>query len=148
MCFVWISEQTAIISLYSINWLVFITETGCVYCAVRAGTYAKQIAFCPEGVSIFCLNTQTGEPGLGPAKHPFAKLTYRAIVLCTPPPGFFPPIFTEYLLLITDYFRFSWQRYFRAVRRVGVCLRRRTALFSELSLRNEALYNSRLQGCR
>ena len=26
MCFVWISEQTAIISLYSINWLVFITE--------------------------------------------------------------------------------------------------------------------------
>jgi hypothetical protein len=26
MCFVWIWEQTAIISLYSINWLVFITE--------------------------------------------------------------------------------------------------------------------------
>ena len=26
MCFVWISEQTAIISLYSINWLVFTTE--------------------------------------------------------------------------------------------------------------------------
>jgi hypothetical protein len=25
MCFVWISEQTAIISLYNINWLVFIT---------------------------------------------------------------------------------------------------------------------------
>jgi hypothetical protein len=34
-CFVWIWEQTAIISLYSINWLVFITETVCVYCAVR-----------------------------------------------------------------------------------------------------------------
>jgi hypothetical protein len=29
MCFVWISEQTAIISLYSINWLVFITEREC-----------------------------------------------------------------------------------------------------------------------
>jgi len=26
MCFVWIWEQTAIISLYSINWLLFITE--------------------------------------------------------------------------------------------------------------------------
>ena len=26
MCFVWIWEQTAIISLYSINWLVFMTE--------------------------------------------------------------------------------------------------------------------------
>ena len=28
MCFVWISEQTVIISLYNINWLVFVTETG------------------------------------------------------------------------------------------------------------------------
>ena len=37
MCFVWISEQTAIISLYNINWLVCITETQCVYCAVRTG---------------------------------------------------------------------------------------------------------------
>ena len=35
MCFVWIWEQTAIISLYKINWLVFMTETECVYCAVR-----------------------------------------------------------------------------------------------------------------
>jgi len=35
MCFVRISEQTAIISLYSINGLVFITETESVYCAVR-----------------------------------------------------------------------------------------------------------------
>jgi hypothetical protein len=35
MCFVWISEQTAIISLYSINWLVFVAETECVYCAVQ-----------------------------------------------------------------------------------------------------------------
>ena len=35
MCFVWISEQKAIISLYNINWLVSITETECIYCAVR-----------------------------------------------------------------------------------------------------------------
>ena len=38
MCLVWMSEQTAIIFLYSINWLVFITETECVYCAVRTGS--------------------------------------------------------------------------------------------------------------
>ena len=38
MCFVRISEQTAIISLHSINWLVCITETECVYCAVRTGS--------------------------------------------------------------------------------------------------------------
>ena len=37
MCFLCISEQTAIISLFNINWLVFITETECVYCAVRTG---------------------------------------------------------------------------------------------------------------
>jgi len=35
MYFVSIWEQTANISLYSINWLVCITEMGCVYCAVR-----------------------------------------------------------------------------------------------------------------
>jgi hypothetical protein len=35
LCFVWFSEQTAVISLYSINWLVCITQTECVYCAVR-----------------------------------------------------------------------------------------------------------------
>ena len=38
MCFVWIWEQTAIISLYSINWLVCITETWSVYCTVRTGS--------------------------------------------------------------------------------------------------------------
>jgi len=38
VCSVWTSEQTAFISLYSINWLVFITETECVYCAVRTGS--------------------------------------------------------------------------------------------------------------
>jgi hypothetical protein len=38
MYFVWIWEQTAIISLYSINWLVFITETECIYYAVRTGS--------------------------------------------------------------------------------------------------------------
>jgi len=38
MCFAWISEQTAIISVYPINWLVFITEAESVYCAVRTGS--------------------------------------------------------------------------------------------------------------
>jgi hypothetical protein len=36
MCFMWTSEQTAIISLYSINWLVCIADAESVYCAVRA----------------------------------------------------------------------------------------------------------------
>ena len=47
MCFVWIWEQTAIISPYSINWLVCITETECVYCAVRTGSlYIIQVIPC------------------------------------------------------------------------------------------------------
>ena len=42
--FVWIWEQTAIIYLYSINWLVCITETEYVYCAVRTGSlYIVQV---------------------------------------------------------------------------------------------------------
>ena len=36
MCFVWIWEQTAIILLYSIDWLFFVIETESVYCAVRS----------------------------------------------------------------------------------------------------------------
>jgi hypothetical protein len=35
MCFVLVLEQTAIISLHSINCFVFITEMECVYSAVR-----------------------------------------------------------------------------------------------------------------
>ena len=35
VCFVWISEQTAIISLYSTNWLVSINQAESVYRAVR-----------------------------------------------------------------------------------------------------------------
>jgi len=35
MYFLWISEQTAIIPLNSINWLVFVTEIDCVYCTIR-----------------------------------------------------------------------------------------------------------------
>ena len=38
MCFVWISEQTAIISLYSINFPGFKTEAESVYCSVRNGS--------------------------------------------------------------------------------------------------------------
>ena len=46
MCFVWIWEQTAIISLYRINWLVFIIETECFYCAVRTGSLYVIQVFC------------------------------------------------------------------------------------------------------
>ena len=53
MCFVWISEQTAIISLYNINWLDFITERECVYCAVRTGSLHSAYVR-----SFQCYNTQ------------------------------------------------------------------------------------------
>jgi len=50
MCFVWISEQSAIISRnvdYSIKWLVSITKRESVYCAVRAGSLnIIQVIFC------------------------------------------------------------------------------------------------------
>jgi hypothetical protein len=40
-CVLYGSQQTAIISLYNINWLVFITETECFYCAVRTKALNK-----------------------------------------------------------------------------------------------------------
>ena len=48
-CFVWIWEQTAIISLYSINWLVFITEMKSVYSAVRTGSLNQTYSFVFKG---------------------------------------------------------------------------------------------------
>jgi hypothetical protein len=69
MCFVWISEQTAITFLYSINRLVFVTETESVYCAVRiSSSYIKQIRFvfkglitdsCPSLFTVFCCHLFT-----------------------------------------------------------------------------------------
>jgi hypothetical protein len=64
-CFVWISEQTATISLYSINWLVFITETECVYCAVRTGylyivqVYVKIRVLPTQCIYVFCVHLRT-----------------------------------------------------------------------------------------
>jgi hypothetical protein len=55
MCFVWIWEQTAIISLYSIDWLVFIIETGCVYCAVRSTFYVLPT----QCIYVFCVDLRT-----------------------------------------------------------------------------------------
>ena len=37
MCFVWIWEQTAVISLYNINWPDLRIQMVCVYCEVRTG---------------------------------------------------------------------------------------------------------------
>ena len=49
ICCVWIWKQTAIISLYSINWLVCIAKTECVYCAVRAEfLYTIQVTLMAE----------------------------------------------------------------------------------------------------
>ena len=43
LCFVFIWEQTATCATYSINWLVFITETKSVYCAVWTGSLNKGV---------------------------------------------------------------------------------------------------------
>jgi hypothetical protein len=55
VCFVCIWEQTAIISLYNINWLVFIAVTGCVYCAVRSTFYVLPTLF----IYVFCVDLRT-----------------------------------------------------------------------------------------
>jgi hypothetical protein len=48
MCFVWISEQTAIISLYSINWMVFYNRDGA--CLLRGTDWLLNATFCPHSV--------------------------------------------------------------------------------------------------
>jgi len=53
LCFVWISEQTAIISLYNINWLVFITDLSLYSPVVTICTTSftfNNSTFCPHTV--------------------------------------------------------------------------------------------------
>ena len=59
MCFVRISEQTAIISLYNINFLVFITEE-CVYCAVRTVVHSNCTDLCTPCRSHSSAKIKTG----------------------------------------------------------------------------------------
>ena len=61
LCFMFISKQTAIISLYSTDWLVFITEMKSVYCAVRTGCLNKAVcASCEECIITWCERQQGG----------------------------------------------------------------------------------------
>jgi hypothetical protein len=64
MCFVWISEQIALISLYSINCLVFVTETERVYCAVRTlcttrFNIQQFYVLSTQCVYVFCVDLRT-----------------------------------------------------------------------------------------
>ena len=82
MCFVWIWEQTAIISLYSINWLVFITETECVYCAVRTGSLYIQFYVLPTHcIYVFCVDLRTNSDYF-PIQHWLVFITETECVYC------------------------------------------------------------------
>jgi hypothetical protein len=60
MLFVWIAEQTVIISLYSVSWLVFITETECVYCAVRTGYFNVSLILIVKWFGVCLFSHRTG----------------------------------------------------------------------------------------
>ena len=52
MCFVFISEQTVTCAIYSINWLIIITEMKSVYCTVQTGSLNKSVHFVFKGLNI------------------------------------------------------------------------------------------------
>jgi hypothetical protein len=54
MCFIRISKQTEINSLYIINWLGVITETESVHCAVRTGSLKTTLCFVTAGLIGLC----------------------------------------------------------------------------------------------
>jgi len=71
MCFVWILEQTAIIYLYRINWLVFIFETECIYCAVWTGC-------------LYIIKIINSYESLLESAHPYSK--HKCLCDFKPPP--------------------------------------------------------------
>jgi hypothetical protein len=60
MCFGWISEYTAIISLYSINLSVFISEADSVYCAVQTGSLNQAAIVLPLKVKLTQIQSRAG----------------------------------------------------------------------------------------
>ena len=90
MCFVWIWEQTAIISLYRIDWLVFITETECVYCAV----YTEYLNTTEANLSIYSTKRPVFDPRLVRVRFVVYKLALGQI-------------------LFSEYFRFTLSVSFR-----------------------------------
>jgi hypothetical protein len=80
MCFVWISEQTAIISLYSINLPGFITEEDSVYSAVRTG-------YLNQSDTVLFLTGQFG-------------MSLKILFLLPPPPRYIVFVFSICLSLL------------------------------------------------
>jgi hypothetical protein len=75
---VWISEQTAFISLYIINWSVFITEK-CAYCAVRIESlYIIQVVL--QGRKNVFLSKHFGSP-LSVSFHHCSRLFKNTLLL-------------------------------------------------------------------
>jgi hypothetical protein len=107
MCFVWISEQTATISLYNINWLVFITDTQCIYCAVRTGYLCLiQFQFTIQGRAITQAVTHHASrcDTYSPDKLPLSQMSVPALphshVSISP-----PVLYSSYLHVV-----FTWTR--------------------------------------
>jgi hypothetical protein len=88
MCSAWISEQSAIISLYGINLWVFITEGESVYSAVRTVS-SNQIQFRPERVkqltqAIASFNLLKGSEDIFSLMNMSGKITvFRGVTLCS-----------------------------------------------------------------
>jgi hypothetical protein len=78
-----ISEQTAIISHHNINLLVFITETECVYCAVRTGALnvIQVVLHCSTLISTCMLLLPVGQTGEGwePSKKQYCLAIRRTL---------------------------------------------------------------------
>ena len=84
MCFVWISDQTAIICVYNINWLVFTRQTESVYCAVRTGSLkVVQINLCNQ-LSLLSLPLSTTIMPLRKATTLMLRKGQGISILCLP----------------------------------------------------------------
>ena len=59
MCFVWVWEQTGIISLYSTNWMVFITETDWVFIYPPRFNIQQFYVLPTQCMYVFCVDLRT-----------------------------------------------------------------------------------------
>ena len=87
---VWIWEQTAIIFLYRVDWLVFITEMECVYCAVRTGSVTIIRLNSVLGVNLRLSENTTIPITDVRSQFPYERLMWSCYFIVGPCRNFFP----------------------------------------------------------
>jgi hypothetical protein len=104
MCFVWILEQTVIIFLYSINWLVFITKVEIIYCAL----WAEYLFISQVAISVNSIKPCTSSVSVELTDHTLLLRDFSSVMLTWLPCKLLSCELIYHIIVVQWYFVFMW----------------------------------------